>query len=173
MFRQEMNQQSEPRTHSERKSASCRFVVSVATCGWAGYSPFAPGTVGTLLAIPIFPALGALRDLSVATYLLAVALILVGSVWVAGVASEELGERDSPHIVIDEVAGYVTATAFLDFSWLAAALAFFLFRLFDILKPFPASWFDRYVHGGLGVVGDDVVAGIFAGVVARIVLGLL
>jgi len=79
--------------------------------------------MGTLLAIPIFPALGALRDLSVATYLLAVALILVGSVWVAGAASEELGERDSPRIVIDEVAGYVAATGFLDFSWLAAAVA--------------------------------------------------
>jgi len=97
----------------------------------------------------------------------------VGSIWVAGVASEELGEHDSPHIVIDEVAGYITATGFLDFSWIAAALAFFLFRLFDILKPFPASWFDRHVHGGLGVVGDDVVAGIFAGVVARIMLGLI
>jgi phosphatidylglycerophosphatase A len=83
------------------------------------------------------------------------------------------GEHDSSHIVIDEVAGYVVATALLDFSWLAAGLAFCLFRLFDILKPFPASWVDRHVGGGLGVVGDDVVAGIFAGVVARILLCLL
>jgi len=168
-----MKQKSEPSLRSETKSASRRLVVSAATCGWAGYSPFAPGTVGTLLAIPIFPALQALRGLSLTIHLVAVALILVGSVWVAGAASEEFGERDSPHIVIDELAGYVVATGFLDFSWPAAALAFFLFRLFDILKPFPASWFDHHVRGGLGVVGDDVVAGIFAGVVARIVLRLL
>jgi phosphatidylglycerophosphatase A len=158
---------------SNKQNVSRRLALSLATLGWAGYAPSARGTVGTLLAIPLFPALAALREPSLAGYLIALALILLGSVWTASVASEELGERDSPHIVIDEVAGFVVATAFLDFSWSATAVAFCLFRLFDIAKPFPVSWVDRNVHGGLGVVGDDLAAGILAGLATRIVLAFI
>ena len=149
------------------------FVTFLATCGWVGYVPFAPGTVGTLVAVPLFPLLAQLRETSPTAWLLALGVGLGVAVWAADVAGRSLGETDSGHIVIDEVAGYVVATAFLDFSWSAAALAFCLFRLFDIVKPFPASWIDRHVGGGLGVVGDDVVAGIFAGTVARILLWIM
>ena len=158
---------------SSRRNPLRGLAVFVATCGWAGYAPVAPGTVGTLVAVPLFPALTRLWNMSPPSYLLAFALILAGAVWAAGVATRDFGEPDSKHIVIDEVAGYVVATAFLDFSWSAAAVAFCLFRLFDILKPFPVSWVDRHVHGGAGVVGDDVVAGIFAGVAARVLLSFL
>jgi len=158
---------------ANEQNSSRRLALSLATCGRAGYVPAARGTVGTLLAIPLFPALAGLRDLSLVGYVVAITLILLGSIWAAGVASEELDEPDSPHIVIDEVAGYVVTTAFLDFSWSTAVLAFCLFRFFDIAKPFPVSWVDRNVHGGLGVVGDDVTAGVLAGVATRIVLAFL
>jgi phosphatidylglycerophosphatase A len=150
-----------------------QLVIFLATWGWVGYAPVAPGTVGTLAAVPLFPLLAVLRQASMPAYLVAVVLGLAGAVWVSGAACSVFGEHDSSRIVIDEVAGYVVATALLDFSWFAAGLAFCLFRLFDILKPFPASWVDRHVGGGLGVVGDDVVAGVFAGIVARILLCLL
>ena len=148
-------------------------VMFLATLGWAGYSPFAPGTVGTIVAVPLFPLLAQLRDASVLTYVVVLTAGLVIAVWVADVAGRTLDDVDSSHIVIDEAAGYAVATAFLDFSWLAAGLAFCLFRFFDIVKPFPASWVERHLPGGLGVVGDDVVAGLFAGVMARFLLCLV
>jgi phosphatidylglycerophosphatase A len=145
-----------------------RLVIFLATGMCAGYFPVAPGTAGTLLAVPLFPVLARLWDLSVSGYVTAIAMVLAGSVWLADAAERIFGESDSSHIVIDEIAGFVIATVFLDFTWTAAALVFVLFRVFDILKPFPAGWIDRQVGGGLGVVGDDVVSGIWAGVVARI-----
>ncbi len=149
-----------------------RLVLAVVTVGGLGYAPVASGTVGTLAAVPLFPVLDALRT---AAPLAAVAALvgLTGlAVWAAGVAGPLLGDVDSSRIVIDEVVGFLVATAFLDFSWWNAVLAFCLFRLFDIVKPFPASWVERRLGGGLGVVGDDVIAGIFAGVVARLLLGM-
>lgn len=147
-----------------------RLLVAVATVGGTGYAPLAPGTIGTLAAVPLFPVLDALS--AAAPLLGAAALVGFGAlaVWAADVAGPILGEVDSSHIVVDEVVGYLVAAAFLNFSWRNAALVFCLFRLFDIVKPFPASWVERRLGGGLGVVGDDVVAGLFAGVVARVLL---
>ena len=145
-----------------------RLAMWVATVGGLGYSPWAPGTVGTLAAVPLFAVLASLKDVSVSGYWLAVAAVIAAAVWAAGAAEQALGEHDSGSIVIDEVAGYVVASAWLDFSWAAAVLAFVLFRLFDIAKPFPISLIDRRVGGGFGVVADDLVAGLFAGVVATL-----
>jgi phosphatidylglycerophosphatase A len=147
-----------------------KVVLFLATGAYTGYVPVAPGTVGTLLALPLLPGLAALRAASFAAFVAVYAVAFAGAVWVAGAAEPLFDRHDSNHIVIDEVVGFAAVSAVLDFSWLAALLAFFLFRLFDIVKPFPASWVDRHVGGGLGVVGDDVVAGILAGLVARILL---
>lgn len=149
-----------------------RVVMFLATLAGAGYAPIAPGTVGTLVAVPLFPLLTQLRHACFPAYVVALVMGVAGAVWVSDAAGKILGEVDSSRIVIDEAAGYAVATAFLDFSWVAAGLAFCLFRLFDILKPFPASWVERHLGGGVGVVGDDVVSGIFAGVVARVLLCL-
>lgn len=147
-----------------------KLAVFIATFGGIGYSPVAPGTVGTLAAVPLFPLLALLRQAAPIAHAICVAALMGAAVWAAGAASRAFGEPDSGRIVVDEVAGYVSAVAFLDFSWFAAGSAFALFRLFDILKPFPISWVDRHVHGGLGVVGDDVLAGVLAGVATRLVL---
>jgi phosphatidylglycerophosphatase A len=149
------------------------LALAVATVGGVGYAPVAPGTVGSLVALPLLPLLASVRAVSPAAYAAAVAFVIGAAVWSAGRAEETLGGHDHARIVVDEVAGLVTAGVFLPGTWRAAALAFLLFRLFDVWKPFPAGAIDERVGGGLGVVGDDVVAGIYAGLVGRGILGLL
>jgi phosphatidylglycerophosphatase A len=79
---------------------------------------------------------------------------------------------DSPHIVIDEVAGFLLTTVSIPFTWLALVSGFFLFRFFDILKPPPIKWIERRLTGGMGVVLDDLVAAAYAHIVLRVVLQL-
>jgi phosphatidylglycerophosphatase A len=134
--------------------------------------PFAPGTFGSLVALPWLPLLAGLRDASTVAYLVLVIAIVGVAIWSAGLAEEALGGHDHSRIVIDEVAGMVVAGAFLPGSWLAAGVAFVLFRLFDTLKPFPAGLIDGRVEGGVGVVGDDLVAGVYAGLTAWLLLRL-
>ena len=113
-----------------------------------------------------------MRAWSPVAYAVVVALVIGIAVWAAGSAEKSLGGHDHSRIVIDEVAGLVVAGLFLPGTWRAAGLAFVLFRLFDVWKPFPAGVIDARVRGGLGVVGDDLVAGVYAGLVSRGILGL-
>lgn len=149
------------------------LAVMLATVGGVGYVPVASGTVGSLVALPLLPPLAALRGHSPLAYAAVLVALVAVAVWSAGRAEAVFGGHDHSRIVIDEVAGLVVAGAFLPGTWGAAALAFVLFRAFDVLKPFPAGRIDGRVKGGLGVVGDDLVAGVYAGVVGRIVLGVL
>jgi phosphatidylglycerophosphatase A len=139
------------------------LVLAVATVGGVGYTPVASGTAGSLVALPLLPALALLREASVVAYGSVLCVLVAVAVWAAGRAEEILGGADHGYIVVDEVAGMLIAGAFLPGTWGAAALAFVLFRLFDVLKPFPASRIDEHVEGGLGVVGDDGVAGLYSG----------
>jgi phosphatidylglycerophosphatase A len=150
-------------------SATRTLAVVLATAGGVGYSPVAPGTCGSLIALPLLPALASLRERSLFAYLAVFAAVIAGAIWSAGRAEGIFG-HDSGRIVVDEVAGMVVAGLFLPGTWLAATLGFAAFRLFDILKPPPAGAIDRGFRGGLGVVGDDLVAGVYAGIVARIIL---
>ena len=134
-------------------------VVLLATWGGCGFSPLAPGTVGTLGAIPLYLLLA---QLPLASYLTATLLLTVLACWAAGQAQEIYGEHDPGKIVIDEVAGYLVTMAGVPFSWPGVVAGFFLFRLFDIVKPPPARWIDRHVTSGTGVVLDDVAAGLYA-----------
>ena len=147
--------------------------MAVATVCGVGRAPIAPGTLGSLVAVPLLPALGLLRDRSLAGYLTAVVGLVAVAVWAAGRAEEILGAHDHSRIVIDEVAGLVLAGLFLPGTWAAAVVAFLFFRLFDVVKPFPAGLIDARVRGGAGVVGDDLVAGVYAGLAGRLVLGLV
>jgi phosphatidylglycerophosphatase A len=135
--------------------------VIVAAWGPCGFSPWAPGTVGTLGAIPLW---WALRALSLPLYLVTLAGFLAIAVRAADSAARYWQVPDASPIVIDEVAGYLVTLALVPWSWPAALLGFALFRLFDILKPWPASFFDRQKHA-LGVVLDDVFAGVWGAIV--------
>ena len=142
--------------------------MALATVGGVGRVPVASGTFGSLAAVPLLPALAALRAGSLAGYVAVVLGIVAVAVWSAGRAEHVLESRDHSHIVIDEVAGMVVAGLFLPGTWLAVGVAFVLFRIFDIVKPFPANLIDGRVEGGLGVVGDDLVAGVYAGILTRL-----
>ena len=148
------------------------LALALATVGGVGYAPLAPGTVGSLVALPLLPALAALRTRSLSVYAAALLGLIAAAVWAAGRAEMELGGHDDARIVIDEVAGLVVAGAFLPGTWGAAVLAFLSFRVFDVVKPFPARTIDRRVRGGIGVVGDDLVAGVYAGLLTRLLLAL-
>lgn len=147
-------------------------VLFIASAGFVGYIPFASGTFGSLAAVPLFFVtipLAASPLVYVALYAAAVAV----ACWAAGRADQLLAEQDSSKIVIDEVVGYLAATMFLEPTWTAAWVAFFIFRIFDVIKPFPASYADRELHGGVGVVLDDVISGFYANLTTRLVLLLL
>ena len=149
------------------------IAVAIATVAGVGRFPIAPGTAGSLVAVPLLPALANLRGGSPIAYAVVVLAIVLIGIWAAGVAEEALGGHDHSRIVIDEVSGMLMAGIFLPGTWAAAGLAFVLFRILDVLKPFPAGLIDKRVHGGFGVVGDDLVAGIYAGLLGRLVLAFV
>lgn len=122
-----------------------------------GLSPKAPGTVGTLVAFPLFWLL-----LESPLYWLWVGIFLAIGVWACGVAGRALGVHDHGGIVWDEVAAFLLVLPFAPVSLFGYVLAFALFRLFDIWKPFPIGWLDARVKGGLGVMLDDVLAAVFS-----------
>jgi len=143
--------------------------VILAAWGPCGYAPVAPGTFGTLGAIPLF---WALRQLSLGLYLLTVLAFIALAVFAAAKAGRYWKVVDASPIVIDEVAGYLVTMALVPWSWGTAIAGFLLFRLFDVMKPWPASALDR-VKSGFGVVMDDVAAGVWAWATLELVrLGL-
>jgi phosphatidylglycerophosphatase A len=144
-----------------------RVVVAVATWFGTGFSPFAPGTVGTVGAIPLYLAVA---RLPLPLYLALLALFIPASCLVAGKAQEIFGEKDPGKIVIDEVAGYLVTMTAVPLSWQGVLAGFFLFRLFDVTKPPPARQLDRSLGGGAGVVLDDVAAGIYACITLHLIL---
>ncbi|MES9956459.1 MAG: phosphatidylglycerophosphatase A [Sedimenticola sp.] len=125
----------------------------------SGAAPKAPGTVGTLAAIPIY--LG-VRHLDSVSYLLLVALMFVIGIWLCGRTSSDLGVHDHGGIVWDEWVGFLLALWLIPPGWVWLLAGFLLFRLFDILKPWPIGWLDRRVSGGFGIMLDDLIAGLFA-----------
>ena len=144
-----------------------RVLGWIATVGPLGKIRIAPGTFGTLAGIPLALILGQLTPPFSVPALFC--FCVLG--WLS--AREKvrmLGTNDPKEVVVDEVAGFLVASWFLPQSWVSLALAFFAFRFYDILKPFPANFFDQKVHGGLGVVMDDLIAGIYANLTVRILL---
>ena len=132
----------------------------------SGLSPKAPGTMGTLAAIPLYLML---MDLPLTGYLLAVLLISVAGIWICGESSRRLGVHDHGGIVWDEFAGFLLTMTAAPQGWAWIVLGFALFRLFDIWKPWPVRVADRQLHGGLGIMLDDILAGIYAWLVLQAV----
>lgn len=145
--------------------------VLLATGFGAGLLPKAPGTWGSLLAVALAWLInGAAGRAGLAVA--AVAAFAVG-VWAAGVCAEKYGGEDPGQIVIDEIAGQWLVLLVVTPGWIGYGLGFALFRAFDILKPWPVSWADRTIKGGLGIMIDDVLAaGYAAAVLYAITLGL-
>jgi phosphatidylglycerophosphatase A len=131
----------------------------------SGLLPVAPGTAGTLAAIPLYLLL---QGLPLAAYLALVAILLLGGVLVCGYTAGKLGVHDHPAIVWDEIVGYLVTMIAAPAGWQWLAAGFVLFRIFDILKPWPIRWFDRHVHGGAGIMLDDVIAGVFAAALLQV-----
>lgn len=133
----------------------------------AGLSPKAPGTAGTLVAIPLFCLLATLPS---AAYLAVVALAALAGIPICGDAARRFGVHDHQGIVWDEIVGYWITMALVPVSPTSLVLGFVLFRAFDIFKPWPIRWADRHVGGGLGIMLDDILAGIAAWVVLQLLL---
>ena len=126
----------------------------------SGLAPKAPGTFGTLMAVPIYLLL--LEPLSDAVYLAALIALTGLGVFLCGQTAKALGVHDHPAIVWDEFAGFWLAAYLLPEGWWWLVAAFVLFRVFDIVKPWPISWLDKRMKGGFGIMIDDIVAGLFA-----------
>ena len=124
-----------------------------------GAIPVAPGTFGTLLAVPVY---GLLQTLSLPLYLTAVFLLLGFGVFCCHVTARDIGVHDHPGIVWDEITGYLVTMTAAPPGWLWMAIGFILFRFFDIVKPWPVRLLDRRVGGGLGIMLDDVMAAIYS-----------
>lgn len=132
----------------------------------SGAMPFAPGTFGTLLAIPFYLLL---NTLPLSAYLIFVALFIIASSWLCDRISREIHEHDHPGMCIDEFAGFFVTMISAPHGWPWIVLGFVLFRLFDIWKPWPIGWIDEKVHGGFGMILDDVVAGVFAMIIIQVI----
>ena len=125
----------------------------------SGLAPFVPGTFGTLAAIPLYLLM---QNLSLSVYLSITAVVCIVGIWICGKSSEKLGVHDHSGIVWDEFAGYFVTMIAAPTGWLWIVVGFALFRLFDIWKPWPISILDKQVHGGFGIMVDDILAGFFA-----------
>ena len=142
-----------------------RLAILLATWGGVGFAPFAQGTMGTLAAVPMFFLLSLLPWW---LYILCVLGIGILACWAAGEAERIFGEKDPHRVVIDEAVGFFVTMTALSVTWLYLLAGFVLFRLFDIIKPPPLRLIERKVRGGYGVVLDDVLAGIYAGIMLRL-----
>ena len=134
------------------------------TLGYSGLSPKAPGTVGSIVALIL--AMLLLQYISISTLFMLSLLISVISVKQIDIYEKEAGTHDGSEIVIDELAGMWIALGIASATsdnYIIATLAFVYFRLFDIWKPSIIGKIDREVKGGWGVMGDDIIAGLFAG----------
>jgi len=140
------------------------IILFIAEGAYSGKSPFAPGTAGTLVGVLLY--LG-LKNVGPIPYIILTCLVCIVGTWAAGRAEILLAKRDSPSIVIDEIAGYLIAMFMVPVGWGYITAGFFLFRVFDILKPWPL--YDlQDVHGGLGVMLDDVGAGVYTNILLQI-----
>ena len=151
------------------QSTKTRVAFALATWFGCGYVPFAPGTAGTLGAIPLYLVL---RPLGAGVVLAAALVLTAVGVWAASVVVEETGLKDPQLVVIDEVAGVLFVLAASPFTWVATIAAVLAFRLFDQLKPWPAFVAERFLPSGWGVMFDDVFAGAWGAAAMTLLAGM-
>ena len=142
-----------------------RFVLFFATGFGVGYSPIVPGTLGTLITIPIYYFLSTIQT---PIYEVTLVAFFFLSLWVSEKAEIFFGKKDDPRIVIDEMMGFLITMLWVPKIALFIIIGFFLFRFFDIVKPPPIRLVER-AKGGFGVVLDDVVAGVYSNIILQII----
>jgi phosphatidylglycerophosphatase A len=136
-----------------------QLAVFVSTFGYIGYAPIAPGTVGSAAGLVVFFLLR--RTEFWPLEVVAIALLFAVGSWAGTTAERYFGGVDPGPVVIDEVAGMLITLLFVPVGWIGALLGFVLFRIFDIIKPFPAGRLER-LPGGIGVMADDAMAAVYA-----------
>lgn len=145
-----------------------RLAVFIATVGYCGYFPFAPGTVGSAAGLVFYALVWWIASPLFETMFI-VGLFAAG-VWAGTTAERYFGGVDPGPIVMDEVVGMLITLAFIPgLGWSGVLAGFLLFRVFDVVKPFPAGRFER-LHGGLGVMADDAMAAVYANLSLRLLL---
>ena len=147
-----------------------RLAVLLATAGYSGYFPIAPGTVGSAVGLLVY--LLVWWTASPAVEIALIVGLFAAGVWAGTVAERYFGGIDPGPVVIDEVVGMLITLAFIPVGISGAIAGFVLFRVFDVIKPFPAARFER-LHGGLGVMADDAMAAIYANLSLRLLIVLL
>jgi len=141
--------------------------MMIATGFYSGYLPKAPGTWGSLVGLAVFFLL---HKLSIPVYLAVTAVIFLIGIFVAGEAEKIMDHKDPGLVVIDEIAGMLITMIAAPATPLFMVLGFILFRIFDILKPFPIGLVDQRFHGGLGIMLDDIVAGIYSLIILQLAI---
>ncbi len=136
----------------------------------SGAAPYMPGTAGTLVAVPIY-LLMQLAPLPI--YTLILAIMVFAGFWLCDVTDKAISVHDHPSIVWDEIVGFLLTMWAVPLYWMWLLLGFLLFRLFDIWKPRPISWINDKVGGGVGVVVDDLMAGVYAWIVLQIIIWVM
>ena len=144
-----------------------RIGLFIATCGYLGYVPVAPGTFGSAAGLVVFAAVR--WSGSPALELAVIILLFAVGVWSANAAERHFGGVDPAPVILDEVVGMLITLAFLPVTITGAIVGFLLFRLFDVVKPWPANRLEA-VHGGLGVMADDAMAGVYGNVAMRLLV---
>jgi phosphatidylglycerophosphatase A len=133
----------------------------------SGLLPRAPGTAGTIAAIPLYLLV---QSMALSVYLLLVAVLFLVGIPICAHTANRLGVHDHPGIVWDEIVGYLVTMTFAPVGWPWVLAGFVLFRFFDVLKPWPIRWLDRRVGGGFGIMVDDLLAGVAAAAVLQLLV---
>ena len=141
-----------------------RLGLLIATFGYIGFAPVAPGTVGSAAGVAVFYLIRGIESAWVQPLLIAV--LFAAGVWAASIAERALGGVDPGPVVIDEVVGMLITTLFLPLTWTGWLVGFLVFRVCDVIKPFPAGRAER-LPGGFGVMCDDVLAGVWGYIIMR------
>ena len=157
-----MSRTDEGRAPNPDVRLTSRLALAVATIGGVGYVPFAPGTFGSAFGVFVWFLLGP----SAIVQGIAIAVVVAVGVWSAAVCEQHCGRTDPGHVVVDEVAGMLITLFLIPVGWVGALGAFLLFRLADVIKPYPADRFES-LHGGFGVMADDCMAGVYANLALR------
>lgn len=143
-----------------------KVIIQLATFFGAGKLPKSPGTWGTLATIPLWYLLAQLHALP---YMIVVLLLCVAAILIAQAYENMMGTHDSKEIVIDEVVGFLITMTWLPLTWQSLLAGFVLFRIVDIVKPPPIRQLDQKVKGGMGVVIDDIAAGIVCNIILQLI----
>lgn len=147
-----------------------RLAVLIASFGYTGYFPIAPGTAGSAAALLVYALVR--RTGSPAIEIAVIVAVAIVGTWSASIAERYFGRTDPGQIVIDEVLGMLMTLAFIPLTWTGVLVGFFIFRALDIVKPFPGRAAED-LHGGLGVMADDAVCGVYGNILMRVLVWLL